>query len=250
LRTNYWSIYLSSKSAKGSLPFPLIGRFCRNIVKPPGQSPLGSATLNETFLHYILPYGKHQRASEIGNVTMEKTIEAQDEERPRESKHSEAACCGSNSVAEYVQQSIGKMVKAGFRITQPRREVISCFAAASYPLTIAQLCDALGSLELESRRLSKVSVYRIVADLEGLQLVHRVLPGGGYFRCAHVNCGVHPHVIVTCDLCQRTRETPVPTEYLGPVLFFLRNKGMRLSETPVLRLEGLCELCAQNSGAV
>jgi Fe2+ or Zn2+ uptake regulation protein len=158
--------------------------------------------------------------------------------------------CLQTNGSNYLDRCVNEMVRAGLRITQPRRAVISCFATATHPLTVAQLSDVLAHFEGEHGHLSKVSIYRVVADLERLHLLHRIHPGGGYFRCIHVGCEAHPHVLLTCNRCEHTQETPVPFEYLGPLFFFLRDQEIHLPPLPVLRLEGVCEQCKMRGDAI
>ncbi len=152
-------------------------------------------------------------------------------------------CRSAVTVVHYVDSCLAILVRHGLRVTAPRRSVISFLARQENPVTIAELFDALGELSCGKQPLSKVSLYRVIADLEHIQLVHRVHPSGGYILCTHIGCEEHSHVIITCPTCEKTEETTVPKELLSPLVFFITQTGSYLHPSSLLRIEGVCQRC-------
>jgi Fur family zinc uptake transcriptional regulator len=156
-------------------------------------------------------------------------------------------CRSAVTVAHYIDRCLAILTRHGLRVTAPRRSVISFLAKQGNPATIAELFDALGELPRGKQPLSKVSIYRVIADLEQIQVVHRVHPSGGYILCTHIGCEEHSHVIITCPSCEKAEETTVPIELLSPLVFFMTQKGSYLPPSSLLRIEGVCQRCHQGS---
>jgi Fur family zinc uptake transcriptional regulator len=151
--------------------------------------------------------------------------------------------CAASSRPGYLDSCFSLLTNSGLRLTAPRKAVISFLARISRPITITQLHAELANSCSDRTPLSKVSLYRVIADLERIQLLHQVHPTGGYLLCTHVGCSEHSHIIISCQRCNDTRESTVPGEYLSPLLFFLKNAGDLLPQYPILRIEGICKEC-------
>ena len=163
------------------------------------------------------------------------------------SRHKKGSSCRDTApMQSYVDRCLKLITHAGLRVTGPRRAVVSFLAQSDHPVTIAQLHEELAECHQQTEQLSKVSLYRVIADLERIHLLHRTHPNGGYVLCAHVGCADHSHVIITCQQCDETSEATVPGEFLGPLVFFLKTTGAQLPDPPILRVEGLCARCCKS----
>jgi len=151
--------------------------------------------------------------------------------------------CAASSRPGYLDRCFSLLTSSGLRLTAPRKAVVSFLATIDRPITITQLHAELANSCSGRTPLSKVSLYRVIADLERIQLLHQVHPTGGYLLCTHVGCSEHSHIIISCQRCDDTRESTVPGEYLSPLLFFLKDAGELLPQSPILRIEGICKGC-------
>ncbi len=99
----------------------------------------------------------------------------------------------------WVARAEAKLTQAGHKRGGARRAVLELLADQSCALTAVEIEDALGS---QRRAVSRASVYRILEELERVQLVQRVETGQAMVRYERV-CGdseEHHHHLV-CDSC-------------------------------------------------
>ncbi len=84
------------------------------------------------------------------------------------------------------------------RVTAPRIEILELLEAAGHPITHIELLSKAPALD-------RVTLYRVLDALVGVDLVHKVQGTDGAWRfCAHssdmVGCpGGHPHLL--CEKC-------------------------------------------------
>lgn len=90
---------------------------------------------------------------------------------------------------------------AGYRLTEPRREVARLIAAREGHFTAADLID-----DARIRRLGigRATIFRALDLFTELNLLERLdLPNGGH---AYVPCETSHHHHVVCMVCGRTRQ--------------------------------------------
>jgi Fur family transcriptional regulator, ferric uptake regulator len=111
----------------------------------------------------------------------------------------------------------------------------------------AQAC-ALSAIEIEdllrkgSRPVARASIYRILDELERLNLVQRVQLGHDVTRYEPVRSGRGHHHHLVCDNCGAV--TPFSDESLEDAIRALsRRLPMRVAEHEIV-LHGACEVCA------
>jgi Fe2+ or Zn2+ uptake regulation protein len=131
------------------------------------------------------------------------------------------------------------MRQAGFRVTLPRQWVVWALARADRALTPYRLRDEVlasgGSLDV-------ATVYRVLANLAGLGLVHHVGVVDGYLPCgledAHQDGSEH----VVCRSCGRVVELEIPPDVVEATQGQV--KALGYSETHVkLEVLALCPEC-------
>jgi len=103
--------------------------------------------------------------------------------------------------------ALSAMRKANLRVTMPRIQVIRILAKADRPLSPYAIHEAILA---EGGRIDVVSVYRILAAMQELDLVHHIGSVDGYQACGmdgHAE-GETEHLI--CTSCGRVTEAHVP----------------------------------------
>lgn len=126
--------------------------------------------------------------------------------------------------------------RRGGRITRARRELLQIIARATRPLTPSELHRLLLRRGV---RIDRVSVYRNLAALLELGLLHRVVGSTAVRPCADAEQRCH-HAIV-CAACGGVREfhSAALEKALGEVRRSTRYRVLG----HVIELRGLCRRC-------
>lgn len=95
--------------------------------------------------------------------------------------------------------------RAGTRLTDPRRRVLSLLAEAKTPLKAYDLIAKAGA---DGGAVKPPTVYRALEFLCQLGIVHRIEQDATYVACSHVG---HRHLaaLFVCDLCHGVTEVHV-----------------------------------------
>lgn len=80
-----------------------------------------------------------------------------------------------------VQGAIQALKSKGYKVTQPRRQVLSALSQAQRPVSPYEIQEML---KQEGEHLNHVTIYRILDLLCTLNLAHKVLLLGGFVRCS------------------------------------------------------------------
>ena len=104
--------------------------------------------------------------------------------------HTASSCCAQ------LESAIGILRANGQRITEPRRAILSILTHEHGPFTAEELHGRLTKGECDL-----VTVYRVIAALEELNLVRRCDFGDGAYRY-EFNTGEQHHHHIICRSCQ------------------------------------------------
>ena len=126
--------------------------------------------------------------------------------------------------------------RKGGRITRARRALIAAIERSPRPLRPSDLQSLLAA---EGVRMDRVSVYRNLATLLELGLVHRVVGSRAVRPCGAEEPRCH-HAIV-CTGCGRARE--FHSGALERALGEVRRATRYRVQEHVLELRGICERC-------
>jgi Fe2+ or Zn2+ uptake regulation protein len=124
----------------------------------------------------------------------------------------------------------------GGRITRARRALIETIGRSPRPLRPRELQSALAA---DGIRMDRVSVYRNVAALIELGLVHRVVGSRAVRPCGEKEQRCH-HAIV-CSECGSARE--FHSGALERALSAVRRATRYRVQGHVIELRGVCERC-------
>jgi len=101
-----------------------------------------------------------------------------------------------------IQSAIQVLQASGYKVTQPRKQVLKVLAQAQKPVSPY---DIQKILQQEGKHLNHVTIYRILDLFCLLNLAHRVLLLGGFVKCTlgeKEGC----HRFMVCSRCGALRE--------------------------------------------
>jgi Fur family ferric uptake transcriptional regulator len=129
-------------------------------------------------------------------------------------------------------------VKAkGFKLTSPRKALISVLAAEHGPFTMEELHKKV--VEEQGYSVDLVTVYRTMAMLEGLGVVAKCDFGEGFTRYEIAGEGSHHHHLV-CRICKKAEPVDICPIEKGGIL--PKGHGFR-DVTHRLEFFGVCPSC-------
>jgi Fur family ferric uptake transcriptional regulator len=139
----------------------------------------------------------------------------------------------------WVERAMDRLSDAGYRRGGARRQLLMLLSGQTCALSVLEIEDALVS---GGRRVSRASIYRILEELEAIDLVRRVAVGPGMARFEPVHRGRGHHHHLVCDSCGRLE--PFADEGLERAIKRLSERvPLQVSEHEVV-LHGACSACA------
>lgn len=140
-------------------------------------------------------------------------------------------------MSNYYSQAIQILESNGYKITEPRMQVLRLMQKAKKPLSPYDLQKQTDPTKL----LNHVTIYRILELLVSLHLVHKV-SNGGFVKCAiphEEGC----HHFVVCNNCGNTKEFAD-----SHTCHFHLPKAIQKDftiTTHTFELNGLCKKCSK-----
>ncbi|MCW5937193.1 MAG: transcriptional repressor [Fimbriimonadaceae bacterium] len=104
--------------------------------------------------------------------------------------------------------AIDRLKYHGFRITMPRIQVIRTLARVERPLSAYGIHEEIVT---NGGRIDVVSVYRILATLVEVGLVHHIGIVDGYIACRFEEEHPSQSQHVVCRVCGKVVELPLPS---------------------------------------
>src|SRR4030042_6201012 len=99
------------------------------------------------------------------------------------------------------QRAIQVLRASGYKVTQPRKQVVRVLDGAQRPVSPY---DIQKILEGNGKHLNHVTIYRVLALFCLLNLAHKVLLVGGFVKCT-LGEGSGCHRFVVCRECGALR---------------------------------------------
>jgi len=128
--------------------------------------------------------------------------------------------------------------RRGARLTPKRQAVLSLLLQDHVPLGAYEIAERV---EWDGRRPASVAIYRVLAFLESLGLVHRIESLNAYLACVRPS-RAHGAQFLVCTACRRVAEAS-DTAMQRAVIRLAANIGF-LVRAPVVEIKGLCPDCA------
>ena len=110
------------------------------------------------------------------------------------------------AVSLAVDAALTHLVTIGERVTAPRRRVLELLLASGEPV---KAYDLIAAFHANKRLAKPATVYRALAFLERVGLVHRLLSLKSYVACK-LGTAAHTAAFVICDCCSSCREIISP----------------------------------------
>jgi Fe2+ or Zn2+ uptake regulation protein len=207
-------------------------------------------------LNFCLPLEKTKKAGsqiQLGDGILQRLADCQTRRRSStvcatmpDSSHtpSEQECNVSD--AEFVEAferiAVEHLRGAALRITATRLAVIRALASSRRALSAQEIHRSIGA---SGGRIDAVSVYRILAALQSVGLVHHVGLIDGYFACREHQGTWHAAGHLVCGQCGCVTEVSLGEEDAVGLRRHAVGEGFAPSEIRVEML-GICEHCRQS----
>jgi Fur family ferric uptake transcriptional regulator len=111
-----------------------------------------------------------------------------------------APACGTVSLV--IQDSLRVLQAEGYKITQPRKQVLEVLQASHEPLSPYEIQRLLHK---EGKSINHVTIYRTLDLFCNLNLAHRILSSGGFVKCA-IESKEGCHRFMLCRRCGALQE--------------------------------------------
>ena len=145
-------------------------------------------------------------------------------------------------MSEFEKIALEAMRKANLRVTMPRVQVIRALANSNRPLSAYAIHEAILK---EGGRIDVVSVYRILAAFNELDLVHHIGSVDGYLACGMSgHCDADTEHLI-CTSCGKVTETEVPSKSADAIQSQLQEQGF-VREAIKVEVLGQCSDCVAN----
>jgi Fur family transcriptional regulator, zinc uptake regulator len=128
-------------------------------------------------------------------------------------------------------------VRAGTRLTDPRRRVLSLLANAKTPMKAYDLIAKAGA---DGGAVKPPTVYRALEFLCQIGIIHRIEQDATYVACSHVGHG-HLAALFVCDTCHGVTEVHVDNME-GQLIVAAKKTGFTLAHL-VIEGRGQCLTC-------
>jgi Fur family ferric uptake transcriptional regulator len=139
----------------------------------------------------------------------------------------------------WAERAAQELSDAGYRRGGARRAILELLDEQPCALSAVEIEQALSE---RSREVSRASVYRVMDELEAIDLVQRVEVGQGIVRYEPVRHGQGHHHHLVCDLCGCLQ--PFTDDGLERAIHRLSERlPLRVSEHEIV-IHGACEACA------
>ncbi len=151
-----------------------------------------------------------------------------------------AVTAGTDALAAWAQRAELALAAAGRKRGGARRALLELLAGQECALTALEIEDALRARS--ARPVSRASVYRILDELEALELVQRVETGQAMVRYERVDEHESHHHHLVCDECGLVM--PFSDAGLEHAIEILSERvPLNVSEHEIV-LHGACRDCA------
>jgi Fur family transcriptional regulator, zinc uptake regulator len=130
----------------------------------------------------------------------------------------------------YEEHALKELRASGYRITMPRVQVIRALADTTRALSAYAIHEKIIT---SGGKIDVVSVYRILATLQEVGLIHHIGIVDGYFPCRLTDCNARGSEVVVCEETNNVMELLLPQELIDVVEEQSRKGGFKLSKIKV-----------------
>ena len=130
----------------------------------------------------------------------------------------------------YEEHSLAELRAAGYRITMPRVQVIRALADTTKALSAYAIHEKIIN---GSGKIDVVSVYRILATLHEVGLIHHIGVVDGYFPCRLGNTGGRRSEVVVYDETNDVEELVLPDDLIAIIERQAKERGFEVTSLKV-----------------
>ena len=130
----------------------------------------------------------------------------------------------------YEEHSLKELRTAGYRITMPRVQVIRALADTTKALSAYAIHEKIIN---GSGKIDVVSVYRILATLHEVGLIHHIGVVDGYFPCRLGTTGGRRSEVVVFDETNDVEELVLPEDLVAIIERQAKERGFELTSLKV-----------------
>lgn len=135
----------------------------------------------------------------------------------------------------YEEHCLQELRNAGYRITMPRIQVIRALADASVALSAYAIHERITQ---SGGRIDVVSVYRILATLQQVGLIHHIGMVDGYFPCRIGDCPNRRTLVLIAEDSNNVYELPLSDAAIAEIEAAASHAGY-VAETIKIELKGV-----------
>jgi Fe2+ or Zn2+ uptake regulation protein len=135
----------------------------------------------------------------------------------------------------YEEHCLQELRAAGYRITMPRIQVIRALADATSALSAYAIHERIMST---GGRIDVVSVYRILATLQQVGLIHHIGIVDGYFPCRIGDCPNKRTLVLVADDTKSVYELPLTQSAVAEIEEAAASAGYR-ADTIKIEINGI-----------
>jgi Fe2+ or Zn2+ uptake regulation protein len=144
-----------------------------------------------------------------------------------------------NAASPFKELATARLREKGLRITAARMSVVHALDTADTPLTPQGIFERI---QAQGDTLDVVSVYRVLAALAELGLVHHIGVVDGYVACTFGREHGKETQHVVCDSCGHVWELPLAEGVYEATKNLLKRKGIR-AMTIKIEITATCQSC-------
>jgi len=148
-----------------------------------------------------------------------------------------AAVAPVNETKAYEDHALRELRTAGYRITMPRVQVIRALADTNTALSAYAIHEKIIS---SGGKIDVVSVYRILATLQEVGLIHHIGVVDGYFPCRLPGSHGKRSEVVVCEPNLQVMEIELPEAIIEAINDQAKQHGFNVTSIKVEVTSSVC----------
>jgi len=148
------------------------------------------------------------------------------------------------AISHIMQKAQQTCDRAGVKLTDKRKRVLSVLLASEKPLSAYEIADEIS--RVFETTAPPMSVYRMLDFLVQENLAHKLNSENKFIACSHIACD-HSHNVpqfLICNQCNKVTEVGVPKDVMAQLSESVSTAGYSLLNSQ-LELPCLCHECGQ-----
>jgi len=148
----------------------------------------------------------------------------------------------NSSVQSTLERASEKCINHGEKLTPKRSLILKTMIEADSPLSAYDIINNISTRN--NTAMPATSVYRILAFLESLNLVHKLASENKYVPCEHIDCEDEhksPQFLI-CQKCHKVKEVNILQSVMDEIKQHVKDSEYKLINS-VLEINCICKDC-------